>query len=714
MAREPVASFGPQRNLHVPKMNEASTSSKLVFSTFYGRQLELQQLKDSYNQLDNVLLLTLSGCSGTGKSSLVQRFGVEIQGYFASGKADEMVTQPFAALADALTSFCRQVLNGDELERDRIKATIREAVGDEGQVLTAMIPGIGQLIGAQTCSEVASPIHERHRLQYIFGRFMRAISTSERPVVLHLDDGQWVDQDTLDLLMSLVHDPRLKHLMIILSFSEDEGDEKHALSVTLDQLRTKGQSFVHLNLGNLLLEEVKQMVAASVSLDEEAVRDLVETIFEKTSGNIFYTRALLQTLEQRQILVYSCDTNKWTCDLDRVKEETIADDVVSTVVARLERQSPEVQHVLTTAAYLGTTFTAETLRQLLDARGAAGILPQLYGLLEAAVMEGFLTTDGRHSHAYRFVHDLIAEASMTLLPEEDRDALSLLIGRYLVQTAGDSTHLIFVAVDHLNSVPTRVLGRHMSLSELVELNLQAAQLSMHVSAFSAAGAYLRKGVELMELDDCCWDDHYELCLRLYVMAAEVEFPFGNFALAKHFSEEVIRNAQSFEDKLPAMMALSDGLRKLHKKSAALQVDTAVLNHYGEMPKHCTNINMNFQVKRLKMRLSKTPDTAVLGLPMLTDPVRLSITKFRSKVAVRAYECQNIPLFVLCVVKQVRMALDHGLAMNAACSFLEFAQILYLNFGDEELAKRLVRLSVEILRVTNTKKYEAKVLFAASK
>lgn len=697
---------------------EETTIGKLVFSGhFYGRELELGQLKEvmSYSRVSGVELVMIGGYSGTGKSTLVKRFARDFPGYFISGKADELTAQPYTLFVDALTGFCEQLVQGPEGELLRMKAAILQAVGHEGKVLTDLIPGLVQVIGEQTAAdETASKTNSLHRLQYIFGEFMRAVCTKERPLLLFLDDCQWADQPTLDLLSKLVLDPQLKHLMIVGAYRDNEVGKDHPLALTLNSICNQGRAFLTINTGNLSLEDVKALVGDALSQDGDDVNTLAEVVFEKTLGNIFYTKAALELLGRKEVLKYSYSDMQWKFDLNQVTEEMhISDNVVSMVVARLEGLDQALQLVLVTAAFLGFSFNIETLRSLLEAREAQEALDQLQKLLDVAVAEGFLS-NMMGSVIYHFSHDRIMEAALSLVPTEVRDELSLLLGRRLVDSTATDPNLVFVAVDRLNSVPITLLSKEMSIVELVELNKAAGDRSIRLSAFAPAGAYLRQGVALIEREANRWDSYYDLCLRLYNAAADVEFAFGDFTLAKRFADEVIYNARTFDDKLPAMMSLSDGLGMREKHADALEIDVEILEHYGEMPKHCNMLNMLIQVSKLKKRFAKLSDADVLALPLINDPIKLNIVAVRSKLAIRAWYCKRVALFVLCVIRNVNMTLDHGLSQTGAFSLVGVGTIMYGNLGEEELGIRLALLSKEVMKATNAKKYEAKILFTASK
>lgn len=697
-------------------MSEAPLG-KLVFPQhFYGRQFELQQLKDAYDRLSGVSLIMLGGYAGTGKTRLVERFAETIGGYFLTGKADELINDPFTSIIDAFSGFCDDVLTGDVLELQRVRSAIKLAVGDEGKVLTDLIPKLQQVIGDQSDSVLESKQSSLHRLHFIVAEFVRVIATPERPVVLYFDDMQWIDPASLDLAVYLAMEPRLQHVMIIGAYRDNEVSP--VLTSALELIRQHGRAYVTLHIGNLSLDDIQQLLVDTLSMDMERAAPLAETVFGKTSGNIFFTKASLVALEQRGILSYSYATMSWVYDLQRVREEMgLSDNVVSLVMSRLERLPDTVQVVLVTAAFCGSTFKLGTLEKLLQARQATHVLNDLAKYLDVGVAEGLLE-NMIGSPKYQFVHKRISEAALALIPQDERDYLSLVIGRCLMELSLQSNTtdggLVFVAADRLNSVPIRILTEHIRLVELVELNMKAGERAMSISAFAMAAIYFCRAVELLELDDERWESRYDICLRLYSTAADVEFCVGSFDRAKSFADEVLINASCFDDKLMAYVALADGLGQREKHADALEIDKKVLNHLGELPKRVNVVNALWQASQLKRAFARLTDEDVLTLPMMMDRVKLKAVAALSKLAVRAFYCKKLTLSLCCVLRQVRLTLDYGLSAAGAFALSGYGTLLWNYLGDEKGGRRLIGLSLRVMRLTNAKQYEAKILFNASK
>ena len=230
-------------------MNSIRSVVLTIQIKFYGREEQLEQLTKIYQdfclgwasssavkaEISSSLetkvgnssvtpIVLISGYSGSGKTALVEQFADQIETmarqdstkslinpcYFLSGKYDDVNgADPFSAIVAAFTDFVTNLRQGDNQELERIKSSILDAVGDEVTILIHMVPSLGSLIGKQTSSYAnyhSNQEYAANGLRYVFSRFAQAIVDDHHPVVLFLDDLQWADEASLDLLADLATD----------------------------------------------------------------------------------------------------------------------------------------------------------------------------------------------------------------------------------------------------------------------------------------------------------------------------------------------------------------------------------------------------------------------------------------------------------------------------------------------------------------------------
>jgi len=715
----------------------SSASGRVSFANtkFYGRKFELIQLRDAYDRLTGeendqaAELVLIGGYPGTGKTRLVEAFRDHLikaqnQGncsrcYFLSGKADELLSsEPYSSLGSAFSVLCSDLLSNNEAETLLIRESILEAVGREGEVLTDVIPGLVELIGPQPDSLGSTTKNSLNRFKYIFQKFVRAVSTRERPVILFLDDLQWSDAASLDLIATFITDPTLRHFMFIGSYRDNEVDDDHPLAATLDTIRKNGKAFVTVSLGNLALNEITEFVGDTLLLEPSEVEPLSKALFQKTHGNIFYTKTSLQMLERKQILKYCYATFTWSWNLERLCEEMdIADNVVLLVLAKLESLSPELQTVLSTAAFLPSTFDIDILRELLAVQEEVNFEAEdPVKILDQAVAE-FLLENAIGSPKYKFAHDRIQQAAMMLVTEGRRDRMAFKFGLVLAKLASSpraEAWMLFAAVDHLDSVPATFFENDNDRMMLLTLNLDAGESAAAISAFTPALQYFSRAIELLECDHRRWETRYELCLNLYNAAADVELCIGTFTRGQYYVNEVLSNAHVFEDKLLAYMALSEGLGQREKHADALEIDQKILEILGWMPKKPYLIQALMQLKATKSAVKKLSNEKILGLPRLTDKHKLMAMATLSNLAVRAFYCNKKFLALCCTMRQMKLTLKYGLSPASAHAFSAFGIMLWSALGDAEAGKRMNYLAMEIARKVDAREYEAKILFNSAR
>jgi predicted ATPase len=302
----------------------------------------------------------VSGYSGVGKSSLVDEIHKSMahtarfaatgqQGYFIRGKFDQFKRNiPYAALIQALQDLLRRLLTESD---DRIagwRSCLNAALGVNGQVIVDVLPELERLIGPQPPVPQLEATDAQNRFHRVFQQFIQAFCQPGQPLVLFLDDLQWADLASLNLIQLLLSDRTLKGLLLIGAYRENEVGTGHSLRLMLDTLRLTGNSISHLVLQPLQLEHVTQLLAETLRTD--AVQPLAELVYRKTQGNPFFLIQLLKSLYQDGLLWFDFPSGCWCWSLDRLSAITITENVVDLMVNQIQRLAPETQEVLKLAA----------------------------------------------------------------------------------------------------------------------------------------------------------------------------------------------------------------------------------------------------------------------------------------------------------------------------------------------------------------------------
>ena len=659
----------------------------------------------------------IGGYSGSGKSALVERAIEQIKRkspqqqaksglkncYFLSGKFDDLNGGvSYSALVQAFTNFFDSLLDdclAEELES--LREAILSAVGDEGKLITALVPSLQQIIGEQTI-EVASinmsKEFELNRLKFVFKSFMRAICTEERPVVLFLDDLQWMDGASLHLIMDLVADKSVPHLMFLGAFRSNEVDQTHILSLALSEMEdNEGKKIERIDLPHLPSEAIGEFIADTLNLNVEEISKLAEVVYNKTRGNIFFVRKALKYLHKRGALLQSQLNYQWTWDVQKVNEIIqFSDNVVDIVMATITTLPAQLQQVLATASFLRSVFSVDLLHKLMEIDGHATSSGDLADLVAMAVAEGLLVEVAAPPNHYRFAHDRITQAAYELIPAgETRDEKRLRLCNYLVEhgrSSGGEDWMLFVAAGHLNGMESPKI----SPLKLAQLNLQVGQKASNVAAFVPAASYLQEGLAALGKIDQVWDTQYALALDLHRAAGDVELCLGNFDRGNELCEAVIRHTRSTADKMRMKLSLGRALGKHQKSEASVNTHLDALHLIDEFPRNFHLFHLLKDISYVKKYINSHTDQEILMLPRMTDENKILAMEHLSELAMRAWACNKKSLTLMAILRQLRLSFEHGLSPDSAHSFVQYGMVRYGKYGDQQGANRMGRLSKAIL------------------
>jgi predicted ATPase len=725
--------------------NNGSFTKPIIFSNkFYGRDEELETLHHTFECLchqvrptdiikdqgvavgDSMMnrasnetpLVLIRGYSGAGKSALVEKFAEQIGTkceqpkskskpcYFLSGKFDAFNSGvSYSALVNAFDAFFERILkdsNPDEIQE--LKDAIMSNVGDEGRMLTNVVPSLQKVIGEQKVEATSvnmSKDFQLNRLSFIFKNFMKAICTEKRPVILFLDDLQWIDSASLDLMIDLITDNYVQHFMFVGAYRSNEVDETHLLSLALSNIEDATE-IERVDLPTLTSQAIGEFIADTLSLDLEEITSLTDIVYKKTQGNIFFVRQAIEYLHRKGALCLSPMAFKWTWDVEKVAEITqLSDNVVDIVMGNIEALPENLQKALSTASFLMSTFDVDILLlAIVEIEGDIVNSDELMELLNRGVKEDLLN-GGSTAYGYKFAHDRIKQAAYLLVPEgEIRDGKRLRIGKFLMKLGRSEEGedwMLFVAADHFNALDSALIG----FLDVAILNLEVGRKAMNVAAFVPALSYLQHGLGALVKIDGFWNIHYDLALDLHRATAEVELCLGHFERGNELSEIVIERSQSVPDKMRMKLTIGRALGKQNKAEDAMEKHMEALFMIDEFPKKFHLFHMLRDLSRVKKLFKKYSNNDILLLPVMKDENKTLAMEHLSELSQRAWICNDMTIALLAVLREVLLSFRHGLSADAAHAFYGYGIVIFGPSGDQEGAARMGRLSKEILMKVHT-------------
>jgi histidine kinase len=685
-----------------------------VSQRLVGRGTEIEKLLTVFERASSggARLLLISGYSGIGKSTVVRELLEPIcakGGYFISGKFDQLQRGvPFAAGTRAFRDLLRQLLAESELRVAGHRERILSLVGSGLSQLAELLPELTQLVGPQPPPEPLDAASAQGRFKLACTRLLQALARPEAPLVLFLDDLQWADPSTLDLLVALLSQRELSHLLVIGAFRDNEVHEGHLLTLALRQLRALApQAVDELVLGPLSPAALTELVANTLRTSSERCSPLARLILAKSQGNPFFASELLTVLYRQGAIRLEPDQGAWTWDLAAVRSASATENVIELMLQRLAVLPEPAVAALKLAACLGHTFSVAALAGLLDSDAAAVARalwePTREGLIVPLGNDFRFLGKGTDAAApesldtrFRFQHDRVQEAAYSLTAVQERAATHLRIGRGLLsQSSRPNPEELFAITNHLN------LGRAL-ISELEErvqlarLNHQAAAKAFATTSFAIAARHHDAAAACLSEEE--WAARPDLRFQLFSERVSSVLMAGERERAAQLCEQLFPYAPSKAQRGRVFLAKCEVLvyqANLPEAVAAVRQGLALFGIDFPADPQAIGAGIGAGIAKMQAHLARTRIEQLPELPDATDPevaVALQLLYNVVPAAIMIYP----PLFVLAELLMFDLALTQGLAPVCAKNLVDCGMIQGQFLEDFDSAYQLGQAAFRVL------------------
>jgi diguanylate cyclase (GGDEF)-like protein len=612
----------------------------------YGRERELGVLLSAFAEVTSgrgPRVVLVSGGTGVGKSGLMRELAVPVAtagGFLVSGNFEgPSRVVPYAPIARGMTDLVALMLASREESLVVWRERLQSAVGDNGKVLTDLVPQLEFVLGPQPAVPVLPQAQEHHRFSWVFRRFMGALAGPGHPVVLLVDDLEWGDAASLQVIAELASDSSLSSLLVVGAY-RDEPAPSGLLAQMLGRLESSGAPVDHVELGPLSVSDLTELLAEALDMDPRECAPLGDALTEKTGGNPLFFTQLLLDVRTAGLLCFDRDSLIWRWDTERIRERPASANVAELLTERLGACSPDLRSVLSLAACVGGSFDARLLARL-----SAG--KDTFELVDEAVRVGLLT---RWGEGYRFSHDSVQEGAYAAIPVGERPSLHLQIGRALQAEGAD----VFEALRQLDRARSAI-GDAAERLELARLNRYAAERARVTAAFGAVSDYCRAGLDL--LGPGGWVIDHELAFALTIEGAGAELHAGNLREAERLMSTAIANARTRLEWTVCARLWIDLKGTGGGLVDGLEFVVDVLRRYGlEVDLHPDNVQ---DVERAMLeRLCDRPPEAILELPLGEDPEIEAVLDLVARCGPHAHIVDpRLHRVLACIV--VDLTLQHG-------------------------------------------------------
>ena len=653
------------------RLGRRDTNDRLLLTEVVcGRQAEIALLTETLERVTSrgsAELVLVSGPSGGGKSTVMGELERRLTGtgsIYASGKFDQYQQHvPFSTLFQAFGKLLRQLLAENEETLACWRQRLGAALDGQGALLTHLIPELEWVLGPQPAVGEVPPQQAHRRFRLVLKRLLAGFASREHPLVLFLDDLQWMDSATLELLEELLAKPELEHLMLVGAYRTNEMP-----ALTLETLKGGGLPVQEISLEPLA--EVDVALLVELSLQSRDTAELASLVHERTGGNPFFVHQFLTQLAQDRSLDFR--DGRWRWNPDEIQARPYTLNMGDLMVARLATLSREARTALSGLACLGGSVSLTLARLVLDEAH-----------LDEAAKAGLLLA---HKDRYVFLHDRVREAAYSVIPEEQRASWHLNLAELLTRSLDGPMmeEAIFeVAHQWSRAEPVR------DPESVARLYLQAALRAKRSCAYKSALVYLSWAQTLV-------GPASPLAFKLDLERAECEFLTGELELAQ---ERLAGLAATTEDRLARGLVtrLWMGVHiTLDRSDLALDVCLDYLRDLGiDWSRHPSDHEVEAEFEALFSRLAGRPIVDLVELPLLSDPCWNTVLDLL---------CEAFPpaLFtdynLLCLVlgRIVNISLEHGNGPGSCLGYVHLGLVLGPRFAKHEAAYQFGELGLSLV------------------
>ncbi|TNE51760.1 MAG: GAF domain-containing protein [Deltaproteobacteria bacterium] len=678
----------------------------VVPELIYEQETERQALLDRFEEVrqGGTAFLLLTGPAGSDRARFIQHSladKVQERGMFASGSFEAMRQDtPYFALADALRGVLKQLLMLHRKERSRWKQRFTKKLGEAGRWLLPLLPELKFFLpeGSESQEELSGDIQSR--TLHLFSTLVGVLASTKHPFLLFLDELQWADQASCQLLEFLSKDKELVGFCCIGSYREGADSQQ------LHELRTSfslnNRHFLELQLSGLSEEGLQRLIAEACHCELEDTVDFAALLFQKTAGHPLFVKSLLEQLAEQGLLFR--EGWQWKWNIEAIRWVEVTQNVASIMTSRLDRLPENTRSILGAASCVGLSFRNTDLVTLLKLP-LIEIVERLWPAMDAGVIvsdkvrvrrtQSKITGD----YAYRFAHNRLHETVYETVSQEQRALYHLALARSFSGLAEnpEQSDLLFDIVQHFELGLEQVNCESERVA-IARLSLSAGHRSLQAGAFASALSSFEFGLKC--LGENRWSNHYELALKLCSGTASAGSWAHELELADLRIQEVVQHAKNLSDQAPVYLARVKNCIGHSLLNEALETRDTFLALAGEPRiKVLSPLRILWWFSRIRWKIRSRPIEHWENLPDITDPLAKGVIDVQMACisAQATAEPRAIPTDILL---SLDLLLKHGKTESNVQCWTGYGILSALVFRDYSSAMKFGELCLRQLEEMN--------------
>jgi len=672
-------------------VNDVSSKFQIP-QKLYGRDGEREKLEQVYAKVTDGVsrVLLVGGYSGVGKTSVIQEICrpiAEFEGFFAGGKCEQFQRNtPYFVFSQAIKELVETLLQEPDSMLEQWKERLTRTLNDNGRLIIDMVPELAAVIGPQPQVNELGPAENRNRFLYTFGNFFKVFARKNCPLTVFLDDLQWCDQPSMELIKYILSRDDMEGLVMIVCYRDNELTEGHPLYVLLDEIQ-KSDKMVTLPVKPLKEEHVAVMLADMLHHTKDKVRSLAGIVCKKTQGNPFFVKKLLIYLYDGHYIRFNGTMRQWEWDAEEIESMGVSDNIVDFMISQILKLPPETQGMLKLAALVGSSFDLKILSAVENipvSKAAARLREAVEG--EIILLDGsdYIIVEElqmvERNVSFHFAHDRVQQACAALMEIEQQKKLHLQIGRIIKMNTmqGEWMNRSMDIVCHLNE-GIEGIETDDERWDTVRLNLWACQKAKTSSAFYPALKYIENSVSL--LPENAWIQDYELTFAVIKTYVECAYLNNEYELAEEQAQYLLRQVKTTMEQAEIRLMQSRLFNFQGRLDQAIQYASLGLQLL-KMGVPATP-GMLFLLKEMMIvkagLLGKSIENLLKLPPMKNEKIKLALHLLH-EINRAAYLFGNTNLFLLSILKRMQLTLKFGNNREAGMTYVAYSIILAM-LGD---------------------------------
>ncbi|MCU0428491.1 MAG: AAA family ATPase [Cytophagaceae bacterium] len=679
----------------------------------YGREKENERLLEIFELSGQgaVEMVLVEGPSGTGKSRLVAEINKPItdkRGFFIQGKFDQLQKDvPYSAFVSALNGLLQSLLSESEEKQEFWKSKLLKNLGGNGQLMVDLLPRLELLIGAQAAVPQLEGAASQNRFEYTLKQFIATFCHQEHPLVIFLDDLQWVDQASLRLIDVFLSDQDLAYLMLVCSYRDNEVGVTHPFAHLIQKLKSGKRKPSKIQLGNLSKENIEELLHDALHSQDKSIERLTNLVYSKSKGNIFFVHQYLNSISSANLFTFDHAESRWTWDIEKIEQLQVSENVVELMMSRIALLGQSTTDLLSMASCIGNSFTLPELKSISGKSARA-----LAEILEPAIENGLLIASANIAHMrnneeseinleafqFRFIHDRVQQTFYQSLSPQTKQSSHLAIGKLLLEKEShpQDAASIFEIVNHLN-----IGASPVQVSEnctLIQLNQWAGKKARNAAAFAIASQYFETAIRHTE--ESSWETDYAQRLSLQNDAAEAAYLCGNFELMESLVHMISAKARTPIDEAFAYEIRINAYNAQNKLLEQVQVGLEALKKLGvSMPAKPNKLHVVKELIAIKWALRGKKIESLADLPAMSNANMVAAHSIMTKIGSAAmYAAPD--LLPIIAFRSTLLSIQYGNTTHSAFSYSGYAMILCGALGDVENGFKFGEVALTLASKTN--------------